>query len=613
MRVGVALALTILACALATGTALAAPTSQPPPQSAVAMRGAPKYAADFKHFDYVNPDAPKGGAIRLSATGTFDSVQPFILKGVFAEGATLPFDSLTESSKDEPFTQYGLLAKTITVAPDRSWVAYELRPEARFHDGHPVTAEDVVFSFEILKTKGRPYYRSYYKDVVKVEAPDAHHVKFTFKDGKNIELPLIVGQLPVLPKHFWQGKDFGATTLDPLMGSGPYKIVAVDPGHSITYERVKDWWAKDLPVAKGRYNFDRIQFDYYRDEMVELEAFLAGRYDIRVENTAKLWATGYNAPAVKSGAIVKQERANGLPTGMQGFVFNLRRPIFQDIRVREALGLALDFEWSNKNVAYGAYTRTVSYFDNSDMAAKGLPGPDELKLLEPYRNQIPANVFTQEFKPPVTDGSGSTRDNLRRAEALLQEAGWSLKNGKLIDGKSDKQFTFEFLDNSVRFERWLQPFFRNLERLGIKTDFKVVDTSQYQNRLDNFDFDMVISSYGQSLSPGNEQREYWTSAKADEKGSRNLIGIKNPAVDALVETIIAAVDLPDLVASCRALDRVLLWNHYVIPHWHIGKYRFAYWNKFGQPALAPKYDLGFLDGWWIEPAKAATLKQPGKP
>ena len=396
------------------------------------------------------------------------------------------------------------------------------------------------------------------------------------------------------------------------MGSGPYKIVAVDQGRAITYERVKDWWAKDLPVAKGRHNFDNIRIDYYRDEMVELEAFLAGRYDVRIESTAKLWATGYNAPPVKSGAIIKRELLNGLPSGMQGFIYNLRRPIFQDVRVREALGLAFDYEWSNKNVAYGAYTRTVSYFDNSDMAAKGAPGPDELKLLEPLRGKVPDAVFTQEFKPPVTDGSGNNRDNLRRAGTLLQDVGWKLKDGKLIDA-AGQQFTFEFLDNSVRFERWLQPFFRNLERLGVKTTFKVVDTSQYQNRLDNFDFDMVTSSFAQSLSPGNEQREYWSGAKADEKGSRNLIGIKNPAVDALVEAIVAAPDLAALIAACRALDRVLLWNHYVIPHWHIGKYRVAAWNKFGQPAVAPKYDLGFLDTWWLDAAKAATLKQPGKP
>ncbi|MGB4102392.1 MAG: extracellular solute-binding protein [Alphaproteobacteria bacterium] len=597
-----------LVCMLTAGTAWA----DPAPQAAVAMRGTPKYAATFTHFDYTNPDAPKGGNVRFGATGTFDSVQPFILKGIPAEGTTLPFDTLTESSKDEPFTQYGLLAKTITVAPDRSWVAYELRPEARFHDGHPVTAGDVVFSFEILKTKGRPYYRSYYKDVVKVETPDARHVKFIFKDGKNIELPLIIGQLPVLPKHFWQGKDFDATTLQPLLGSGPYKVATVDPGHAITFERVKDWWAKDLPIAKGRYNFDTIRFDYYRDEMVELEAFLAGRYDVRVENTAKLWATGYNAPPVKSGAIIKREIPNALPTGMQGFIFNLRRPVFQDVRVREALGLAFDFEWSNKNVAYGAYTRTISYFDNSDMAAKGLPDAAELKLLEPLRGKIPDTVFTQEYKPPVTDGSGNNRDNLRRAAALLQEAGWSLKNGKLIDSKGT-QFTFEFLDNSTRFERWLQPFFRNLERLGIKTNFKVADTSQYQNRLDNFDFDMVTTTFPQSLSPGNEQREYWTSAKAAETGSRNLIGIKNPAIDGLVEAIVAAPDLSALNTACRALDRVLLWNHYVIPHWHIGKYRVAAWNKFGQPATPPKYDLGLLDTWWLDAAKSAIVKPQGAP
>lgn len=611
MRAAAALALGL---SLWTGTTLAevadAPSVTSSAHPAMALRGAPKYPADFTHFDYTNPDAPKGGTLRLGAQGTFDNIHPFILKGVAAELASLPYDTLAENSKDEPFTQYGLVAKTITVAPDRSWVAYELRPEAHFNDGHPITAEDVVFSFEILKTKGHPTYRAYYGDVATVEAPDAHHVKFTFKNTQNHELPMIVGALPVLPKHYWLGKDFSATTLTPLLGSGPYKIVAVDPGHSIAYERVKDWWAKDLPVAKGRYNFDRIQIDYYRDEIVEIEAFLAGRYDIRTENTAKLWARSYDSPAVKSGAIIKQETQNNMPSGMQSFVLNLRRPIFQDARVREALDLALDFAWSNKNVAYGTYTRTESYFDNSDMAAKGLPSADELKLLEPYRGKIPEEVFTQEYKTPVTDGSGVNRDNLRRAGTLLQEAGWVLKDGKLVDAQG-KQFAFEFLDFSLRFERWLQPYFRNLERLGIKIDFKVADPAQYQRRIDNFDFDMLTSTFPTSLSPGNEQRDYWTSANADINGSRNIIGIKNPVVDALVEKLINAQELPELIAACRALDRVLLWNHYVVPQWHIGKYRLAFWDKFARPAIAPKYDLGFLDTWWLDPAKAATLKQPG--
>ena len=423
-------------------------------------------------------------------------------------------------------------------------------------------------------------------------------------------MPLIIGELPVLPKHFWKDKDFTATTLHPIPGSGPYKIAKIDPGRSITYERVKDWWAQDLPVARGRHNFDRIRFDYYRDETVEIEALLAGRYDVRQENTAKNWAIAYNTPAVKSGAIIKQEIKNEMPSGMQGFVLNLRNALFQDVRVREALDLAFDFEWSNKNVAYGAYTRSNSYFANSELAATGLPSAGELKILEPYRGKIPEEVFTKEYKEPVTGGSGNNRANLRRAGELLKAAGWELKNGKLVNAKTGKAFTFTLLESSLRFERWLQPYLRNLERLGIKIDYRVADSAQYQNRLDNFDFDMVINTFPQSLSPGNEQRDYWSSAKAEIIGSRNIIGLQNDVVDALVEGIIAAKDRPSLIDHCRALDRVLLWGHYVIPHWHIGIYRLAYWDKFGQPAIAPKYGLGFLDTWWIDPGKAAKLRQP---
>lgn len=580
-------------------------------QSSLALHETPKYAADFTHFDYTDPDAPKGGTLRLAAIGTFDNLNPFILKGLAAAESSSVFETLMESSLDEAFSEYGRLAKTVTVAPDKSWVAYELRPEARFQDDTPVTPEDVIFSFETLRDKGHPFYRSYYKDVVKAEKTGPHAVKFTFKNAGNAELPLIMGQMPILPKHAWKGKDFAATTLEPLTGSGPYKISQVNPGRSITYTRDKNWWGANLPINKGRYNFDTIIIDYYRDVTVAVEAFFAGKYDFRLENIAKNWATAYNTPAVKTGKIVRQEVKIELPSGMQGFVFNLRRPLFQDRRVRQALDLAFDFEWSDRTLAYNAYKRTKSYFQNSELAATGLPSEDELKILEPYRGKIPDEVFTQAYEPPVTDGSGDARANLRKATALLAEAGWTLKDGKLVDAKGTP-FKFEIVDSSPLFERWVAPFIRNLERLGIDAKFRVVDTAQYQNMMDDFDFDMTVHVFPQSLSPGNEQRDFWTSAKADQKGSRNLIGLRNPVVDDLVEKLIHAKDRKELITLCHALDRVLLWGEYVILHWNSGAYRIAYWDKFGQPKITPRYGFDPNSLWWFDEAKAAKLGRDGK-
>jgi microcin C transport system substrate-binding protein len=584
----------------------APPAAAQEPQHGLALHGAPRYAADFSHFDYTNPDAPKGGDLHLSAIGTFDTLNPYTLKGVGADGAELVFETLMVRSLDEPFSQYGWVAETATIAPDRTWILYKLRPEARFHDGSPITPEDVIFSFETLRDKGHPSFRSYYKDVVKAEKTGAREVRFTFRDGKNTELPMIVGELPVLSKRSWDGRDFAATTLDPIMGSGPYRIENLTQGRTISYVRVKDWWAANLPVNKGRYNFDRIVFDYYRDATVSTEAFFAGRYDYRFENIAKNWALDYDTPAVRDGLIKKQEIKNELPAGMQAFIFNTRRPLFQDRRVREALGYAFDFEWSNKTFAYSAYSRTESYFENSELAAKGLPSPTELKLLEPYRGKVPDDVFTKAFTLPKTDGSGDARDNLRKAADILREAGWVLKNGVLTDAEGHP-FTFEIIESQPMFERWVQPFLRNLERLGIKATFHVVDTSQFQNRMDMFDYDMTIGVFGQSLSPGNEQFDYWGSNKADIKGSRNLIGVRDPVVDALLDKLVHADSREDLIAACRALDRVLLAQYYVIPHWHIGTYRIAYWDKFGEPKIAPKYGLAVMDTWWVDAAKATKI------
>ncbi len=577
-------------------------------QHGIALHGQPFYSDGFTNFNYALISAPKGGELRFGATGTFDTVNPFTLKGVAAEGAGMVFETLMTRSLDEPFSQYGWIAESVFVPLDKTWVAFRIRKNAKFHDGKPITPEDVIFSFETLRDKGAPAYRAYYKDVVKAEIIGTRDVRFIFKDGKNTELPLIVGELPVFAKHSWQGKDFAATTLTPIIGSGPYKIGKLTPGRSIQYVRVTDWWAAELPINMGRFNFDTITYDYYRDGAVSFQAFLADRYDVRLENVAKYWATDYYGPAVDKGLIRRQQIKNELPAGMQAFIFNIRKPMFKDRRVREALNYAFDFEWANKAFAYDAYTRTSSYFENSELAAKGLPSLEELKLLEPYRGKEPAELFTQAFSLPKTDGSGEDRENLRKAADLLREAGWTLSNGALVDA-SGRPFTFEIINSDPIFERWVQPFLRNLERLGIRATYRVVDTAQYQNRMNNFDFDMTITVFPQSLSPGNEQFDMWGSSKADLIGSRNLIGIKDPVVDALVQKLVQAKSREELVVTCRALDRVLLWQYYVIPHWHIGTYRIAFWDRFRQPGMPPKYGLAVADTWWIDPDKIAFIKE----
>jgi len=573
---------------------------------ALALHGDVKYGPAFTRFDYVNPDAPKGGSVRLATVGTYDSLNPFILKGVPAAGIGLLFDTLTVQADDEPFTEYGLIAEKIEVPDDRSWVAFTIRAEAKWNDGSPVTSDDVVFSFETLVAKGHPFYKAYYSDVVRAEKLGPRKVRFIFKQGKNPELPLIMGQLPVIPKKYYTDNPFDRTSLDPPLGSGPYRVSEVKPGRSITLQRVSDYWGKDLPVNRGRYNFDTIRYEYYRDETVVVEAFKAGEYDFRVENVAKTWATAYEGAAFNRKQIIKEEVPNENPTGMQGFIFNTRRPLFKDRRVRLALSYAFDFEWTNKTFFYGSYTRTKSYFSNSELASSELPAPGELKLLEPYRKQLPPEVFTREYAPPATDGSGNIRTNLKNALDLLKEAGWELKDGKLVSDEG-KPFAFEILFDQPSGERFTIPFAKNLERLGITATIRVVDEAQYENRIDNYDFDMTSTVWGQSLSPGNEQRDFWSSAAADKPGSRNLAGIKNPAVDALVQRVITAPDRASLVAACRALDRVLLWGYYAIPQWHIRAYRIAYWNKFGKPGLKPKYNLGFIDTWWIDSEKEKAL------
>lgn len=568
----------------------------------LALHDTPKYGAGFTHFDYVNPDAPKGGTLRLSSLGAFDSLNPFILKGMAADQVgSLVYQTLMESSLDEAFAQYGSLAQSVSVADDNGSVTYRLQPKAVWSDGKPVTAEDVAFSFTLLTTKGNPGYRAYYGDVAKVEAIAPKEVRFVFKRKDNPELPLIVGQLPILPKHVWDKNEFDKTTLNKalMIGSGPYVIDRVDVGKSIRFARQKDWWGADLPVNRGMHNFDAVEVYSFRDATVSLEAFFAGAYDLRVENVAKTWATGYKTPQVKNGQVKLETIPNELPAGMQAYVFNTRKAVFRDKRVREAIALAFDFEWSNKRFAYGSYKRSTSYFSNSELASTGLPTGRELDILKPYKDKLPPEVFTQEFKIPQSDGSGTNRAAMKKAMQLLDEAGYKLNDkGQRVDPETGKPLTFEVIDVQQAFERWTLPFAANLKKIGITATFRVMDTAQYQNRMNDLDFDMTIGSFPQSLSPGNEQFAFWHSSSAAVKGTRNIAGVSDPVVDALVERIARAHSRDELVALSKALDRVLLWGQYVVPQWHMNAFRVAYWDTLGHPDRFPPYGLPVVETWW---------------
>ncbi|UEM19855.1 extracellular solute-binding protein [Skermanella mucosa] len=573
-----------------------------PPRHGLAMYGEPKYPPGFDHFAYVNPDAPKGGSVVLSALGGFDTLNPFTIRGVAAAGIANTFDTLMVESLDEPFTQYPLVAESVELPEDRAWVAFTLRHEARFHDGEPIGVEDVIFTFDTLR-EAHPFYRAYYANVAKVERTGERTVRFTFAPGDNRELPLILGQLPVLPKHYWEGRTFDQTTLEPPLGSGPYRIARVDPGRSITYERVSDYWGRDLAVNTGRFNFGTMRYDYYLDPTVALQAFNGGLVDFRVENIAKNWATAYDRQAVEAGRIRKEEIEVETPAGMQGFVFNTRRPVFADPRVRYAIAHAFDFEWANSVLFYGAYQRADSYFENSDLESEGLPGEAEMKLLEPLRGRIPDEVFTERYSPPSAGSRTAVRENLLKARELLEEAGWVVRDGRRVNAETGRPLEFTILLNSPSMERVALPFVANLRRLGIDARVRTVDTAQYQNRISDFDFDMTTAVWGQSLSPGNEQRDFWTSAAADRPGSRNYAGIRSEAVDQLVDLLIAADTREDLRARAAALDRVLLWGHYVIPHWYAGVARVAYWEKLEHPRDLPPYGIAF-DAWWVKGASA---------
>ncbi len=587
---------------------VAAPAWAEPLIHALAMHGSPKYGPEFTHFDYVNPDAPKGGNVRLAGIGSFDTLNPFIIKGDAAAGIGGLYDSLTTASADEPFSRYGLLAESMEIADDRSWIIFTLRSGARWHDGRPITVDDVIFTFDLVRREGEPQIRFYYRDIAVIEKLDQRRVKFTFANSENRELPLIVGEQAILPKHYWETRDFSRTTLEPPVGSGPYRVDRLEAGRFIVYRRDADYWGSSLPVNLGRNNFETIRYDYYRDTTVVIEAFKAGEFDYREENSSKHWATAYDMPEVEQGLLNKMRFENGLPQGMQGYVINTRRDLFRDRRVREALSWAFDFERSNQTLFYGQYKRTRSYFDNSDLAASGLPSAAELELLEPFRDKLPPEVFTTEFNPPVTRGDGRIRENLGKAFKLLQAAGWSVEDSKrLVHGETGRPFEFEILLVSPLFERITLPYKQNLERLGINVSVRTVDTAQYIKRLETFDYDVIVFRWGLSQSPGNEQLNFWGSAAAAQDGSRNFAGIEDPAVDAMIEKLISAPDRESLVTASRALDRVLQWGFNVVPHWHIDYDRVLFWDKFGRPDITPTAGVQF-GAWWVEPERETRLR-----
>ena len=615
--IGGALALPFVTSAPQRFARLSAQTVDAAWRHGLSLSGEVKYPPDFAHFGYVNPHAPKGGHARQIALGTFDNFNLVVsgVKGALAAAIELTSDTLLTPALDEVSTQYGLLAESVAYPADFSSAVYRLRPEAKWHDGKPVTAEDVIFSFEAFK-QNDPRYAAYYRHVAKMAQTDEHEVTFYFDQTGNRELPQIVGQINVLPKHWWEGidgagnkRDITTTTLVPPLGSGPYRIKDFVAGRSIVYERVKDYWGRELNVNVGQNNFDELRFEYFRDTAVAIEAFKADQVDWRTENGAKDWATAYDFPAVRDGRVIKEEfpiRNRGI---MQAFVFNLRRDKFKDPRVREALNLALDFEAMNKQFFFGQYERIGSFFEGTELAATNLPHGLELQILDGLRDQVPPEVFTTPFKNPVGGSPEAVRANLRHAMHLLREAGYEVRNQVLINSKTGEPLTVEFLVGAPQYERIVLFYKASLERLGIDATLRTVDQAQYENRVRGFDFDIIISAWPQSLSPGNEQRGYWGSHAADQPGTRNLAGIKNPAVDTLIDRVTLAKTRPELVAATRALDRVLLWNHYLVPQWTYTKERTLRWNRFGKPDRMPEFGAAdFPAIWWWDPNNRAARR-----
>ncbi len=567
-----------------------------------------KYPPHFTHFDYVNPAAPKGGRIKIPALDSFETVQPFTLKGrkeILAE--ILLYDTLLARSYDEPDSYYGLVAKTIEIPANKKWVAFNINPRARFHDGSPITAEDVLFTFKTLIKYGHPKYRINFRDVADAKITSRLRIKFIFNPGIHRDLPTQLATLPVLSKTYYKKNTFNKTTFVGALTSGPYKIKEVKPGRAIKYSRVSDYWGMNLPVNRGRFNFDLIEVDYYRDREVAFQAFFSNQYDFREDFTSRQWATQYNKPPVNKGFIVREVLPDETPSGVQAFVFNLRKKKFQDVRVRKALDLAFDFEWTNRTLFFSQYTRTNSMFENSPLAARYMPSQDEISRLEPYRGKVPEEVFRLPFVAPKTNGAGRIRKNLRKAQILLKEAGYSIKNGRRIN-EEEMPLDIEFLLFEGSFKRIINPYIKNLKRLGISARIRIVDIANFKRRADSFDFDVLIRRIVQPLTPGLEQRNYFSSQYANVRGSSNIGGINDPVIDALVEKVINAESRTDLQLSVRVLDRVLMWNRFVVTQWYKGVHNIAYWNKFNRPKISPKYDLGVLDTWWYDTEKAAMIK-----
>nr|WP_178113434.1 extracellular solute-binding protein [Pseudomonas xionganensis] len=581
-----------------------------------AQFGTLKYPASFRHFDWVNPDAPKGGTLRLMASGTFDTLNPYSFKGS-SPVATANFlqyginelnqplmagTGMYDPSGDEPASSYGLIARSVEYSEDRSWVVFNLRPEARFHDGKPITAYDVAFSYRLLLKDGHPQYRTSLQEVKRVDILNRQRIRFVFKRAGNPLLILRLGELPVLPQHYWKDRDFKATTFEPPLGSGPYRITRVSPGRSLTFERVKDWWAQDLPVNKGKYNFDRVEVDFYRDSHVAFEAFKAGQFDFYIEQQAKNWTTGYNFPARLRGDVIRAEIPHQIPTQTQALFMNSRRAVFQDARVREAMGLMFDFEWANRALFSDSYTRSRSYYPNSEFSARGIPEGAEWLLLSPHRKALPARLFSEPFSMPQTDGRGIPRTTMRRALQLLAEAGWKPVGQQLLN-REGQRLEFEILLVNPGLERILQHFSRNLASIGVQVTIRTVDRAQYKQRLDNFDFDMISLTLPQTLSPGLEQSLYFHSSQARIKGGKNYAGVESPVVDDLIDKLLSAQTRDEQVAATRALDRVLLWQQYTIPNWYIDYHRLAYRNRFAF-VTTPPYTLG-LRAWWLKDLETA--------
>jgi microcin C transport system substrate-binding protein len=581
---------------------------------ASSLYGEHKYPADFKHFDYVNPAAPKGGKLRQWGFGSFDSLNPYSIKG---DPTTITVNEpLFTRSLDEAFTEYGLVAEGISHPDDISSATFRLRPEARFHDGQPITPEDVIWSLDAIKAND-PKRAAYYKDVVKVEQTGDHDVTFIFSSKNNKELPSILSQLAVLPKHWWTAngpdgkpRDISASTLEIPLGSGPYKFKTMVAGSSVTLERVPDYWGKDLPVNIGTNNFDEISIIYFQSPLVAFEGFKGDQFDYYQESISKNWATGYDFPAVKSGKVIKEEIALKKVNGMQGWVLNQRRDVFKDIRVRKAFNLAFDFEWANENLFYGQYTRSRSFFNNSELEAKGLPSPEELALLEPLKDKLPPEVFTTEYSNPTNPDATTRRNNLREASKLLAEAGWTIvpEGGKnILKNAKGEILTIEITLDSPAFERIALPYKEQLELLGVGVLVRTVDRPQAEKLMETYNYDIITHNFAQSLSPGNEQRYFWGSAEADKNGNQNYAGIKDPAIDALIDKVIYAKDRAALITACKALDRALIWGYYMVPQWFRASERIAHWDRFGRPDQTPDYDIGFPSTWWWDEVKAKKI------